>query len=55
MITHIMADGTILPDITGKVVKITEVKDLYDLLDKKRSTHNEQTKDSMWRGSFEHT
>lgn len=46
-ISHIMADGKVLDDITGKVVKIGEAKDLYGVLNKKRSVTNETEKSSL--------
>lgn len=32
MVYHVLADGTITKDITGKVVKLEYAKPLYDLM-----------------------
>lgn len=32
MVYHILADGTVTKDITGKVVKMEYAKPLYDLM-----------------------
>ena len=34
MVTHVLKDGTILPDIKGHVVKIEDAKELYILMQK---------------------
>lgn len=32
MVYHILADGTVTTDITGKVVKLEDARPLYDLM-----------------------
>lgn len=32
MVTHVLKDGTVLPDISGHIVKRSEAKDIYDLM-----------------------
>lgn len=45
MVTHVLKDGTIKKDITGHVVKMTDCKTLYQLLDNiNRGIHNEVKK-----------
>lgn len=33
MVKHILSDGTVLKDITGHVVKVSDAPDLYNLID----------------------
>lgn len=33
MVTHVLKDGTVLPDITGHIVKRSEAKAIYDLME----------------------
>lgn len=33
MVYHVLADGTVTKDITGKVVKMSDAKVLYRLMD----------------------
>ena len=38
MVYHVLADGTITKDITGRVVKISDAKPLYNLMSKINSS-----------------
>ena len=33
MVTHVLKDGTVLPDITGHIVKRSDTKAIYDLME----------------------
>lgn len=50
MVYHVLADGTVTKDITGRVVKISDAEALYSLMSKisnrkqKKEVHNEVKK-----------
>ncbi len=50
MVYHVLADGTVTKDITGRVVKISDAESLYQLMSKtkvksdKKKVHNEDIK-----------
>ena len=50
MVYHVLADGTVTNDITGRVVKMSDAEALYNLMSKiktrkpKREVHNEVQK-----------
>lgn len=33
IVTHVLKDGTVLPDITGHIVKRSDAKAVYDLME----------------------
>lgn len=41
MIKHVLADGTVLKDVTGHIVKVMEAKDLYRTLKTKQEDKNQ--------------
>ena len=48
-VTHVLRDGTVLDDISGKVVQIKDAKQVYVLIDK--ISERENRVDERW-GSF---
>ena len=48
-VTHVLRDGTVLDDISGKVVQIKDAKQVYILIDK--ISERENRVDERW-GSF---
>ena len=48
-VTHVLRDGTVLDDISGKVVQVKDAKQVYLLIDK--ISERENRVDERW-GSF---
>lgn len=43
MIYHVLKDGTITNDISGHIVKITEARNIYNLMTEINTTKREET------------
>lgn len=50
MVYHVLADGTVTNDITGRVVKIADAESLYSLMSKIKTRGDKKQKQNKVKG-----